>query len=389
MPLVGGFARPFFAGTAFMAVLSCSFFAATASADTTHVVARGHTLESIANRYHVPAKAILEANKLKNPNRLRPGDTLVIPGVTPKDKKDGKSTLGADAKEKGAKENARGAKTGEHKDGKKTKPPTYAMRAKNPGVVHLARLATTEDAKLRLVDRRGRNVPQAAKPIEKLLRSASGQSKPIEPRLMALLAIVSDHFGGRKIEVISGYRPYAPTQHTAHSNHNVGKAIDFRVVGVPNEVVRDFCRTLRNVGVGYYPNSTFVHLDARTTPAFWIDYSRPGEPPRYNDPNVEADEGTSDVGADVLTSSDGKDSDTANTAPEKTDEKGATESTERPTKADDKASPAIPTLPPATPSAAQGAAVPAASPAAASPPAGGTPAAPSAPASGSVPAAKP
>jgi hypothetical protein len=80
-----------------------------------------------------------------------------------------------------------------------------------------------------------------------------------------------------------------------HSNHNVGKAIDFRVAGVPNEVLRDYCRTLKNVGVGYYPNSTFVHLDARATPTFWIDYSRPGEPPRYNSPNVDADEGTSDV----------------------------------------------------------------------------------------------
>src|SRR5439155_10479559 len=106
----------------------------------------------------------------------------------------------------------------------------------------------------------------------------------------------SNHFGSRRIEVISGFRPYTPTQHTTHSNHNIGNAIDFRVVGVPNEVVRDFCRSLKNTGCGYYPNSTFVHMDARTSPAFWVDYSRPGEPPRYNAANVDADEGTSDVG---------------------------------------------------------------------------------------------
>jgi hypothetical protein len=41
--------------------------------------------------------------------------------------------------------------------------------------------------------------------------------------------------------------------------------------------------------VGYYPNSTFVHLDVRDTPATWIDYSKPGEPPRYNTPGVDAD----------------------------------------------------------------------------------------------------
>jgi hypothetical protein len=33
----------------------------------------------------------------------------------------------------------------------------------------------------------------------------------------------------------------------------------------------------------------------RDAPAFWTDYSRPGEPPRYDRPNANADEGTSDV----------------------------------------------------------------------------------------------
>jgi hypothetical protein len=59
--------------------------------------------------------------------------------------------------------------------------------------------------------------------------------------------------------------------------------------------VRDFCRTLRNAGCGYYPNSTFVHMDVRDTKAFWVDLSRPGEPPRYEKPGSLADEGMSDV----------------------------------------------------------------------------------------------
>ncbi|HEY2513991.1 MAG TPA: hypothetical protein VGI39_24155, partial [Polyangiaceae bacterium] len=50
---------------------------------------------------------------------------------------------------------------------------------------------------------------------------------------------------------------------------------------------------------GYYPNSTFVHMDVREKSAFWIDFSRPGEPPRYNAPNLDADEGTSDVGEEA------------------------------------------------------------------------------------------
>lgn len=276
-----------------------------ARADATHVVARGHTIESIANRYHVPVKAIVEANKLKHPNRLKVGETLIIPGV-----KDAGGKGGA-----AAKDSAKGAKIGEPKPDAKKKPPTYAMKPKAPGMLHLARLATSEEATFRAADKKGHTAPAALKTMEKLLRSTSGQTKPINPRLVALATIVSDHFGGRKIEVISGFRPYSPTQHTAHSNHNVGNAMDFRVVGVPNEVVRDFCKTLRNVGVGYYPNSTFVHLDVRPQSAFWIDYSRPGEPPRYNDPNVVADEGTSDVGADVLMTTPAPADGTATPAP--------------------------------------------------------------------------
>jgi Bacterial protein of unknown function (DUF882) len=112
---------------------------------------------------------------------------------------------------------------------------------------------------------------------------------------VSLLGVVSDHFAGRKIEIISGYRPFTTKQWTPHSNHNHGRAVDFRVAGVPNEVLRDFCKTLRNVGCGYYPNSVFIHMDVRATSTFWIDYSKPGERPRYHKANAAADEGTSDV----------------------------------------------------------------------------------------------
>ncbi|NVL83749.1 DUF882 domain-containing protein, partial [Escherichia coli] len=102
-----------------------------------------------------------------------------------------------------------------------------------------------------------------------MMRSPSGMAHPIEPRLSSLLGVVSNHFGSRKIEVVSGFRPFTPTQYNPHSNHMHGKAIDFRVAGVPNEALRDFCRTLKNVGCGYYPNSVFVHMDVRDQSTFW------------------------------------------------------------------------------------------------------------------------
>ena len=274
--------------SATLALLSASIaLPAAARADVQHVVARGHTVEAIANRYHVSAKAILEANHLKDPRRLRAGDVLTIPKAD-----------GGKGKPEAGKGKVDAAKKGDAKLVKvaaKKEQVTYAARPKTPHVVHLKRIATTEEADLRVKDGRGRVPASTLKAFEKMLRSPSGLAHPIEPRLVALLGVVSNHFGSRKIEVVSGFRPYTPTQFTPHSNHNHGKAIDFRVVGVPNEAVRDFCRTLKNVGCGYYPNSTFVHMDVREQSAFWVDYSRPGESPRYNAPGLDADEGTSDV----------------------------------------------------------------------------------------------
>lgn len=270
-----------------LAALVFALIPASANADVKHVIARGHTVDAISRRYHVPVKTILDVNHIKDPRHLKVGDVLVIPGVTPapgtKDAVVATSAPKPDPK----------------KDAAKKAPPTYAAKPKTPGTIHVHRLATNEDFTLKVGDRRGRIPPPTMKSFENVLRYPNGNTHAIEPRLVALLGIVSDHFGSRKMHVISGFRPYSPTQYTAHSNHNVGHAVDFRVEGVPNEVLRDYCRTLRNVGVGYYPNSTFVHLDARSTSAFWIDYSKPGEAPRYNAPNLDADESTSDVGSEV------------------------------------------------------------------------------------------
>jgi hypothetical protein len=60
--------------------------------------------------------------------------------------------------------------------------------------------------------------------------------------------------------------------------------MDFRIEGVKNEDVVAFCKTLDDTGCGYYPNSSFVHVDVRDPGAghvAWIDASGPGEAPRY------------------------------------------------------------------------------------------------------------
>lgn len=104
-----------------------------------------------------------------------------------------------------------------------------------------------------------------------------------DPRLIERLQSVVDHFSKSgsptKLSIISGYRPAS-----IGSMHSAGRAIDFRIDGAKNEEIVAFCKTLGDTGCGYYPNSSFVHVDVRDPGAghvSWIDVSGPGEAPRY------------------------------------------------------------------------------------------------------------
>lgn len=122
-------------------------------------------------------------------------------------------------------------------------------------------------------------LPKAERQIRAVLASwRTGRSEPIAPNLTRLIARLSDVFGGRTIRVVSGYRERS---HAKDSHHKRGAALDFSIDGVPNWAVRDYLRSLRTTGVGYYPNSSFVHVDVRGYPAYWIDLSGPGAAPRY------------------------------------------------------------------------------------------------------------
>jgi uncharacterized protein YcbK (DUF882 family) len=268
-----------------------------------HVVAKGQTLGRIAKRYHTSVEAIREVNGLRPGAQLHPGLSLVIPEKGKEAEAARKAAQlkgdGGDGRDRSKKGKAEKApphgKLPPH--GKKDDADAAAQRGpKRRGFVRMTR--GSEKLEIQLVNRRGHLAPQALTGLGRILRFyPTGAKTTIDPRLAALVGEVSDHFGGRNIHVVSGFRPYTPAQYTPHSNHNVGRAMDFSVEGVPNTVVRDFCRTFRNAGVGYYPNSSFVHLDVRAGKAYWIDYSHPGEAPHYDSPDAQhsADESQGDV----------------------------------------------------------------------------------------------
>ncbi|RYZ01553.1 MAG: DUF882 domain-containing protein [Myxococcales bacterium] len=134
-------------------------------------------------------------------------------------------------------------------------------------------------------DKKGKVAPGALESISRLF-AATGNRPRVDARLIALLADVSEHFGGRPMRVVSGWRDHS---YFEDSRHKHSQAVDFSISGVPNTVVRDYVRRFRNCGVGYYPNSSFVHLDVRDNAAYWVDYAGPGEAPRSK-PRAETPE---------------------------------------------------------------------------------------------------
>jgi len=220
---------------------------------STHTVYAGQRLETIAKRYQVSIEALCDVNRMRRNTKLKPGQVLVIPGTLPDG---GLSPLDDD----------------DH----------HVNNAKLPkkGYVELA----TNTTRYRGVvfDKKGKVAGGAVESISKLFAATGGRPR-VDPRLIALLADVSEHFGSRPMRVVSGWRDHS---YFEDSRHKHSQAVDFSIPGVANPVVRDYVRRFRNCGVGYYPNSSFVHLDVRDTAAYWVDYAGPGEAPR-NKPRLD------------------------------------------------------------------------------------------------------
>ena len=165
--------------------------------------------------------------------------------------------------------------------GKKSGARKTAPRSPTVVLYHVNR---KETLRLRLHDDKGRPVRGVRGAVERFLRCHyTNRRHSIDPRLIKLIYETGKNYPGRRIEVVSGYR-HPRVAKNPRSPHMKGLACDLRVDGVKNTALRDFLRTrFQNVGVGYYPNSSFVHLDVRRgASAFWIDYSGPGETALYS-----------------------------------------------------------------------------------------------------------
>lgn len=167
--------------------------------------------------------------------------------------------------------------------------PEERLRATPPpkpsGNLHLFTLATHESLKINIYNEDGSYNIEALQAASHMLRcKRTGAEKEIEPRLLAVLSMIYDHFGERRIEIVSGYR----NQRRMTSYHFKASASDIRIEGVKPPKIRDFADSLDagGMGVGLYPRAGFVHVDIRPLPSYrWIDYAKAdGESPDKKPP---------------------------------------------------------------------------------------------------------
>jgi len=143
------------------------------------------------------------------------------------------------------------------------------------GDLEIHTVNTNESVKVNIYNEDGSYNIEALRQLDHVLRCRrTDEEKPIEPRLFTLLSHVYDHFGGKPLELVSGFR----NQRKQTSNHFKGTASDIRINGVSPKKIEAFAETLDTggVGIGIYPRSQFVHIDVRPLPSFrWTDYSPP------------------------------------------------------------------------------------------------------------------
>ena len=155
------------------------------------------------------------------------------------------------------------------------------------GNIYLHRPVEKESLKVNIFNPDGSYNVDAIQAASHMLRCRrTDTQKDMEPRLLAILSHVFDHFGERRIDLISGFR----NQRKTSSYHYKGTAADIRVDGIPARKLKAFVETLDagGMGIGIYPVTGFVHIDVRPPPSYrWVDYARSNpdavqkKPPRW------------------------------------------------------------------------------------------------------------
>jgi uncharacterized protein YcbK (DUF882 family) len=117
----------------------------------------------------------------------------------------------------------------------------------------------------------GQYIPGALQEINYFFRDyRANEVKPIDPRLLDLLHAIHQNLdSSQPFNLISGYRTPATNAMLAarsegvarHSMHIEGRAADINVPDRQLSILQRVALALQFGGVGYYPQSDFVHVD--------------------------------------------------------------------------------------------------------------------------------
>lgn len=116
-----------------------------------------------------------------------------------------------------------------------------------------------------------RYLPEAFERLNYVMRDfRTGEVFPMDPRVVDILSMIQARSKSSvPFEVLSAYRsPKTNTNLRRASNgvaknsfHMYGQALDIRNPNVSTKRLRNIAQGLKAGGVGYYPRSSFIHVD--------------------------------------------------------------------------------------------------------------------------------
>ena len=153
--------------------------------------------------------------------------------------------------------------------------------AKPSGDIWLHAENLAEETKLNIYKPDGSFDDASLAKLDDMFRCAkTGEVRSVRPELYEQLSRISDHFGGKRIELVSGFR-FAERN---SSRHYHASAMDIRIKDVSIKEMYAYAESLDTgsqgaMGIGIYPSSGFIHVDFRAPgePSYrWTDWSGHG-----------------------------------------------------------------------------------------------------------------
>ena len=150
--------------------------------------------------------------------------------------------------------------------------------AKPSGDVWLRADNLAEEVKINIYKADGSFDEASLAKLDELFRCrATGEVRAVRAELYEQLSRIYDHFEGKRIHLVSGFR----FNERNSSRHHHAAAMDIRIPGVSIKDMYRYAESLDtgDLGIGLYPTSGFIHVDYRAPgePSYrWTDWSGPG-----------------------------------------------------------------------------------------------------------------